>query len=151
MKKANQTAYMPMKGLISNLGTIMRIQLMQKPTLFPRFNEVYETELRKLDQLGRSITVVVQGNKSQSIGVISDDFEDLPSSVYINNDLTELSYGNKVILPKEGYNTIKMVWNHTLQDCSLMFERCSVISVDFKDFDSSEVTNIEYMFDGAVI
>ena len=43
-------------------------------------------------------------------------------------------------------NNIIMRWNETILDCSNMFSNTSIKTIDLSNFDTSEVTSMEYMF-----
>ena len=43
-------------------------------------------------------------------------------------------------------NSIIMKWNKTISDCSYMFYNSSIESIDLSNFQTSEVTSMEYMF-----
>ena len=86
-----------------------------------------------------------KGNKH-----IHDNLKELNSSnteLYINNEKTEYK---KYFQPKkEGTYSILLKIHNNIKDCSFMFYDCDrLINIDLTKFDTSNVTNMSYMFSG---
>ena len=112
-----------------------------------RFKEVDDAELRKLEPLGGSVTVVARGKKDETVLVMSSDFLSYIDAQYINGVLSNSTYKIRFTFPEDGNYTIKLEFNEKLTTCSFMFCDCSsIISIDFTEFDSSEVTSMSIMF-----
>ena len=81
-----------------------------------------------------------------------DNLKELKESntkLFINNK--EYKY-NKYFIPlKEGIYKIILKFNLKLKDCSFMFAGCkNIININFKYFNSNNITNMKYMFTGCI-
>ena len=72
-------------------------------------------------------------------------FTSLPDIIYVNgNPQTVNIYASNLV---DSINTIKMIWNNYLVDCSCMFADIkSITEVDLSNFDFSKVTSMRAMF-----
>ena len=86
------------------------------------------------------ITLTIIGNEYKNIG--SHCF---PDNIFINDIETTIEE-YETILTKET-NIIKMIWNKKLDNCSNFFENSSAIEIDLSEFDTSEVTSMQSMFE----
>ena len=65
--------------------------------------------------------------------------------LYLNDK--KIDFGFKYIFPKEGKYTFKILFTKPLSNVNLMFRECKkLISIDFSEFTSDQVTNMSYMF-----
>ena len=65
--------------------------------------------------------------------------------LYLNDEKIQFSF--RIAFKKKGINKIKMVFNTQLTNLNFMFHNCkSLKSIDFSNFDFSEVSDISYMF-----
>ena len=88
--------------------------------------------------------------RSKSGGLVSHFINDSNLSIYINDKKNkEIKYYFEETESKLYTVTIK--FNEPVQDCSHMFYNCDqIISIDFSNFDSSQVDNMSYLFYGCV-
>ena len=104
--------------------------------------EISSLQLAKLNKINSEIVLLINTGGKQYI--LSNEYNDLPDYIFVNE--TQVSKSKSVIL-SNGKNIIKMIWNHTVINCSYMFYKLNNISeVDFSNFDSSNVITMENMF-----
>ena len=97
---------------------------------------------RKLNYVSE-IVITISGSGEQSI--LSDGYSYLPSEVYINEEKQNQILKKYDLSLTE--NTVRMVWNSLLTNCSNMFYGVTnAIKIDFSKFDSSNVINMYKMF-----
>ena len=73
------------------------------------------------------------------------ELNEINSKIYINDK--EEKYKKYFIPEKEGEYNIKLKFNINLIDCSFMFAGCkNIININFINFNTSNVKNMEYMF-----
>ena len=71
-----------------------------------------------------------------------------PYQIYINDELQKYSGYTVSNLTKQ-INKIKIIYKNNLNNCTSMFSGLTnIISIDLSNFNSSELTIIDYMFDG---
>ena len=94
-----------------------------------------------------NITLKIKGigNKNilDSVGNFHKDY--FPNIIYINgvlqNEVTYSYYFNQTD------NLVKLVWYNNINFTEYMFSKCSdIYEIDFSNFDTSEVTNMNQMF-----
>ena len=69
--------------------------------------------------------------------------------LYINN--YKYKYEKYFIPDKEGIYKIKLIFKIYIKDCSFMFVGCSnIININFKNFNTKNVTSMKYMFTGCI-
>ena len=114
---------------------------------------VNQQNLRKLE-VNNEIIITIEGDKGDSIPFIGNNFLSKypPKEIYVNNIINEkLKNTNEITFDKTGQQTIKILWDIEFTDLSNMFANCYfVISIDFSNFDTSKVENMEYMFGGCM-
>ena len=94
------------------------------------------------------IKIIIKGEGNANI--LFEYFEDKPDIVIINDNNEGIKNKMKYNLKSQN-NIIIMKWNNSLKNCSKMFYQLSnIISFDFSNFDSSKVTNMEFMFCGCI-
>jgi len=72
------------------------------------------------------------------------------TELYINSDKKE--YKKYFITEKEDIYTILLKLNISITDCSYMFYSCgNIINIDLSNFDTTNVTNMSYMFDSCYL
>ena len=68
-----------------------------------------------------------------------------PNFIYINDerqDNIDYHYNFNQIV-----NEVKLVWNHSINDCQYMFQNCyDIIEIDLSEFDFSKVKRTNFMF-----
>ena len=88
----------------------------------------------------QNITIKMYEGLNQSI--INENYTKFIQEIYINDELQTNIISTYNL--SEEYNTIKLIFNSTLIDCSNMFKNCfNIYEIDFKDFNTSE---IEFMY-----
>ena len=71
-----------------------------------------------------------------------------PYQIYINDELQKYSGYTVSNLTKQ-INKIKIIYKNNLNNCTSMFSGLTnIISIDLSNFNSSELTKIDYMFNG---
>ncbi len=87
-------------------------------------------------------------NKRGNQQILHKNFE-TPSEIIVNNQPQNISSFDYFVNLQEGVNNIMIKWNQVIQSCQKMFYGLkSIISIEFIDFDTSSVTNMESMFNG---
>ena len=66
---------------------------------------------------------------------------------YLNNIETTLEDGFIYINTNEEVNIIRLIWNVKLNNLKKFFLESSAIEIDLSEFDTSEITTMESMFD----
>ena len=130
-------------------------------TTIPKANKGF---LRKLSTNENKITIQITGNSGDEVKILSngknkadDEIADYtffknnpPNQVKLNNESIQYTNGNDYLtihLSKNGSNTIEIIWDHLLTNLQFMFDHCQDIeSIDFSNFDFSEITNMVYSF-----
>ena len=101
----------------------------------------------KLNNVSK-IFLIISGSGEQSI--LSDLFTSLPSEVIINGFIQNSDIRTYSLPFSE--NNITLIWNYLLNDCSHMFEgQRNIIKIDFSEFVSSNVENMNYMFNKCLL
>ena len=77
------------------------------------------------DGLFNNITIIVNGKEGEEVNIIFSKFKFLPDYVYINKDYNVHQLVSSVKLPKEGKNTILLIWINTFKSCENMFQGCN--------------------------
>ena len=104
-------------------------------------------EIRKLI-FNNEITIIVSRGENQKI--LSQEWQNrqTPTKITINGtnietNVIEYTFTSEI-------NEIKMEWNDTeITNCHSMFKDLrNILSIDFRNFDTSKVTSMGYMFSG---
>ena len=112
-----------------------------------------QIKLRKIISLNE-ITVTIRGIGNQKIlsdsicpkAGINYTFEELPDDILINGESQGIR-GKTVYNLSGEINNVTMRWNSNITNCNCMFSDLSnIISIDFSNFDTSQVENMLYMF-----
>ena len=89
-------------------------------------------------------------NGTNNIKIYSDDFEDKPDIITINNiiNYTNTNITNIYNFNNSEYtNNITLIWNNPLNSTANMFSICeNIIEIDLSNFDTSSVTTMKSMF-----
>jgi surface protein len=102
-------------------------------------------KLRRLSDIYSEIKIVIESKGYQQI--LNQDFIDKPYKIYIND--TEQNITDYIYNLTDEVNEIRLIWNKTLTNCSKMFYGLSNIKmINFSNFDTSQVTKMDYMFYG---
>ena len=96
--------------------------------------------------ISKNNKIKIKVNTVGTQNILYHNFKYAPTEAFINDTKVEIDsqYSINVISTND---IIKLSWNQNIDDCSFMF--CglnNIISVDLSDFESSSVTNMEYMF-----
>ena len=106
-------------------------------------NNIFWTKLKF-----SNITIKVKGTGEKNILSTYPTYfpsDHFPNEVYINN-IKEDSVKNKYTLTEEN-NKIKLVWYNKVSYICCIFCGCpDIYDIDFSDFDTSDLTNISWMF-----
>lgn len=98
-----------------------------------------------------NITITVVGNKGENVSIMFSEFNPLPDYVEIINQNINDTEVNSVTLPKDGSNTIILMWTKSFENCENMFQKCdSIISIDLSDFNNSLINNARTMFSSCI-
>ena len=104
--------------------------------------------IEKVKVLGYQITEIPTCCNHKCILISKDENNHI---LYIPNDVIELNSTNinnltfaQHIQKLQGH--IKVIGGHNLKDVDHMFYRCQAQSIDLSSFDTSNVTNMSYMF-----
>ena len=108
---------------------------------FPIFAKNYGIRNSFLNE----ITIKIIGNDTQNI--LFENFAYPPDEIIIEGNPYSLSEKNTIMNLTNYENIIKMRWNSPLTDCWRMFTGLSnLIEIDLTNFDFSEVTRMNTMF-----
>ena len=95
-----------------------------------------------------SITLQIKGPGLKKF--LYQDFSHKPQNITINNieqnidNISDYTYDFNEI-----NNTVTLIWNDTIYNCSNMFHLCNdIFIIDLSNFDTSNVRNMVYMFSG---
>ena len=108
-----------------------------------------ECNIRKLQIENPYIILTTIGEGD--ISILNSNFSPLPDEIYLNEEKEEnISFKYHLINPNGNFhNYFILVWNESLNDTSYMFKDCNNITeILFSYFDTTQVTNMEYMFYG---
>ena len=118
------------------------------------YNLKIKKEIRKLQDDNSIITIILKGEIGDEVRYLNfapnSYVNNKPDYVYLN-DQEEINYSENefIILNKDDYNKVEIIWAHKLQFCNFMFDGCtSLISVDLTKFDASNVLYMNSMFRG---
>ena len=99
-----------------------------------------------------TIKLVFTNKNGQNVKFLNPEFRNIPKYVSQNNiEINIIPDNFEMILDNNDINEIKITWENKLTDLSEMFKDCFDINEIYfeKDlFDSSEVTNMKYIFSG---
>ena len=91
------------------------------------------------------IKLKIYGTGIQSI--ISSDYNNIPDKIIIN-EIEKEEISKSYNLESEN-NTIELIWDNPITDCSNMFKDCSKIyEIDFTEFDASNIVKMNQLFRG---
>ena len=92
------------------------------------------------------ITLKLTGAGFQNIFSSNFNTDNYPSFIFIDGIMQEL-VNNKYNFTSGGEHTVVMIWNDDIDNLLNMFNDCSSItSIDFTNFNTSQVTNMGNMF-----
>ena len=111
-------------------------------------------DIRKLQDNNNIITIILKGEIGDEVKYLNfaptSYINNKPNYVYLN-DQEEINYADNefIILNKDDYNKVEIIWDHKLQYLNFMFDGCtSLISVDLTKLDASNVRLMNSMFRG---
>ena len=106
--------------------------------LNPRYKHILFSELNQ---------IILKVKGSGNILVINLGYNDKPSSYFLNNDSTPKTINGSSIELSKTENEVTLIFTNPVSTCYSMFKGCSqIIEIDFSNFDSSNVRNIDRMF-----
>ena len=109
---------------------------------FPAYFSIGISKFRHLEVTSK-ITIKVSEKGEQN--VLSESFKSRPDQVLIDGKEVNLT-DFKVTLENEN-SVIELIWNEPIKDCHEMFLGLSnICDINFKDFDTSQVTDMSCMF-----
>jgi len=117
-------------------------------TIFFYFPMILTKEI-KLRELNKDSEIIIKIRGSGNKNVLNKDYNSLPSQVFINtNEEKEISEVNSYNLP-DGEITVKLIWDYPVPTCANMFKDLSdILSINFVQFDTSSITDMNAMFMG---
>jgi surface protein len=109
------------------------------------FFPIFAKNYGKRNSFLNEITIKIIGNDTQNI--LFENFAYPPDEIIIEGNPYSLSEKNTIMNLTNYENIIKMRWNSPLTDCWRMFTGLSnLIEIDLTNFDFSEVTRMNTMF-----
>ena len=110
------------------------------------FFNIIATNNNKIEFKFSNITLKIIGPGYQNILSSSFNSNNYPNIIYINGN-PNLTKTNRYYF-NEINNTVNLIWNDPIDNCSCMFFGCSKITeIDLSKFDTSFVINMFRMFD----
>ena len=92
-----------------------------------------------------NITLKIKGPGFSDI--LYSSFNNLPDIIYINGNPNSTRTNRYYF--KETINTVNLIWNSPINNCSNMFRGCSnTTEIDLSNFNTSSVTYMGFMFSG---
>ena len=154
-----------------NFGTYLKLPIIQFVNKYKnKINEINEIKENSIinKYIINKIEITLEINKQDINEKIyfldnTDYIEDKTNINHFHDNLKELNEYNtdlyinnnkykyqKYFIPKKGGKyIIKIIFKINIKDCSFMFADCkSIINIDFKYFNTSNVNNMRYMFSG---
>ena len=97
----------------------------------------------KIKGIGNKNVLGIYNNDPSSIDSFQEKY--FPNLVYINGIIQNyITYRYDFNLTD---NFVELIWNNNINNCVSMFRNCSdIVEMDFSDFDTSEVTSMQFMF-----
>ena len=93
----------------------------------------------------KQIIIKLKVNQEGPLQLLNNIKVPIPDEIYINDKIKGISLNNITVDNIE--NEIKLVWFNKFNTCYSMFENISNITeIDFSQFDSSDVIDMQYMF-----
>ena len=115
-------------------------------TIINLINNILTKKIFNYKHLSKSniIKLTLVGDEYQQI--INKNY--LPNYIYLNDNEVEIDReGNIYINNSINKNYITMVWNKAFVNCNNLFEQHNnIIEIDLSNFDTSKVTNMDFMF-----
>ena len=97
---------------------------------------------RKLETTSK---LILEINEIGIQSILNDSFRPLPNRILINGKEVE-KIDSKINITEEN-SSIELIWNEPITNCHGMFAEVSNISkINFRDFDTSKVTDMSSMF-----
>ena len=111
------------------------------------------TKVNSIQLFSKSSEVIIKINGDGEQSILFGSFYKCPDYTYINDDESKNIIGYPdcriINIPAndQSINKVKLVWDSKLNSTSEMLkDLTSLIEVDLSGFDSSDVTNMDYMF-----
>ena len=143
-KQINKTN---IKIKIFNINNSINILFMLNLLIIFLSVSISEDNLRKL-QAKNEIVLTIMGNGAYQ-SIIHERIP-LPSEVIIDGEKREIVYSNSYLLTKSEH-TVIIKWDFIFNNCENMFYGLNnILTIDFSNFDSSQVTSMHSMFHGCL-
>jgi len=136
------------KNLIGNIKYLRNfIEITKYITLLNIINNIFVNNKFSLIEFNSyNITLKIKGIGTKKI--FSQITEYYPDEVYINGDKQNGNTTHSYNLNQTD-NVIRLIWYNLISSCDCMFYECSNITeIDFSNFNTSNVDNMNYMFYG---
>ena len=99
---------------------------------------------KRIKSYSSIITLKIKGIGYENI--LNSSFEPYPDQIKLNEKIIDNPEKQEILLEKQE-NIIKLKWNENIKSCKNMFSGLSnLIDINFTNFDTSEVTEMEEMF-----
>ena len=99
--------------------------------------------------VSKSSIVSMKFNRTGSVTILNPSFAHTPNRIYINT--VQSSFSNTIEI-QDMNDEIKLEWDDSLNTCSYMFSNLiNAVLIDMTGFDSSQVKDTSYMFNGCTV
>ena len=99
---------------------------------------------RRIKSYSSIITLKIKGIGYENI--LNSSFDPYPDQINLNEKIIDNPEKKEILLERQE-NIIKLKWNENIKSCKNMFSGLSnLIDINFTNFDTSEVTEMEEMF-----
>ena len=98
-------------------------------------------------------TINLKTNGTGNVAILSDDFFNTKKPIKVEINGREEAIQNKYYFydAANNINNITLQFNDNLNSAYRMFSGCNnIIEIDFSEFDTTKLENMEYMFDGCL-
>ena len=107
-------------------------------------NNLYNN--RMLEENLETIEIIVNITESGEHLILNNSFNSEPIYVEVNGTIKNLTNDKKLTLESNIY-LIKLIWNSPLQNLKYIFSEIpNIIEINFSNFNTSKVENMNYMF-----
>jgi surface protein len=118
--------------------------------IFPIVSKNYINDNRILQEELQTIEIVVNATEAGEYGILSKQFTNSPNYIYVNESISNLTINNTILLEPNIY-LIKIEWNRQLIICDFLFSGLpNIIQIDFRNFNTSKVVSMKYMFEKCI-
>ena len=151
IKKQRKKRY---KFLIRNINHLRNfIEIIKYIILLYIFNNIFvNNKISLIEYNSYNITLKIKGNGTKNIfDSLHFSSEYYPNEVYINGDKQTCDTTYRYNLNQTD-NVIGLIWYNLISGCDNMFNHCfDITDIDLSNFNTSNVTTMESMFNGLFI